>query len=198
MLRNLIMVIVCLVVSSLLVIADDSFDDEGNPNDPTINIRANACFDEGSLAGKCDSDLMWTAGWYLIRLEQGIFSAEDIPSFLWWILPQDSSDDSSTSPTSPSIEPSNGCYDNGSESMILTSETDQKNNTVIYDDLDCTTVAIGSNIITVTGSNEINATTACQNLLASNQEITTISNWSTMGYNTPNNWWLCTFSESAI
>lgn len=58
-------------------------DDQGDPNDPGVNDRANACYTGGSLAGKChttdadrdgdvdqlDVDFMWWCGWYLIRVE---------------------------------------------------------------------------------------------------------------------------------
>jgi hypothetical protein len=68
-------------------------DDQGNPNDPTVNERANACFAGGSLEGKChttDADangviddldvaFMWWCGWYIIRAEQGLLRAEDTP-----------------------------------------------------------------------------------------------------------------------
>lgn len=33
-------------------------DDQGQPNDPTINERANACYEDGILANKCDSELL--------------------------------------------------------------------------------------------------------------------------------------------
>lgn len=68
-------------------------DDQGNPNDPALNERANACFAGGSLEGKChttDADangviddldvaFMWWCGWYIIRAEQGLLRAEDTP-----------------------------------------------------------------------------------------------------------------------
>lgn len=64
-------------------------DDEGNVNDPTINERANACFEGGSMAGRCDSELDWQAGWYLIRFETGLLTREDIPSWVAWVIPSE-------------------------------------------------------------------------------------------------------------
>jgi hypothetical protein len=57
-------------------------------NDPTVNNDANACFEGGTLYDSCnttdvdddgnvdqtDKDWLWTCGWYLIRVESGIFS----------------------------------------------------------------------------------------------------------------------------
>lgn len=62
-------------------------------NDPTTNADANACFEGGSLAGRCDSsdvngdglitdfdrDWMYTSGWYLIRWECSLITREEIP-----------------------------------------------------------------------------------------------------------------------
>jgi hypothetical protein len=76
-----------LVLSFSAIKAADSVDDQGNPNDPTANDRANACYDGGTLEGKCDSDLLWQAGWYLIRFEHGSLSRADFPGWLIWVLP---------------------------------------------------------------------------------------------------------------
>ena len=60
-------------------------------NDPNSDLEANACFPDGSLYGTCntndlngdgnidgnDQDWMWVCGWFLIRVEYGLFS-EDI------------------------------------------------------------------------------------------------------------------------
>lgn len=62
-------------------------DDQGNPNDPTINDRANACYADGSMAGKCDSVWEWTCGWHIIRLEQGLITREQVPQFCESLVP---------------------------------------------------------------------------------------------------------------
>lgn len=72
-----------LMISALIVFG------EGN-NDPATNPDANACFEGGSMAGSCDNtdvngngviddgdkEWMWTCGWYLIRVEQNIFTED--------------------------------------------------------------------------------------------------------------------------
>ena len=59
-------------------------------NNPNVNDDANACFEGGVMAGSCDNmdvdkdgdidqqdkDWMWKCGWYLIRVEYGIYSEE--------------------------------------------------------------------------------------------------------------------------
>jgi len=79
-------VLIVLLISSILVLAG-GFDDRGEPNDPAVNERANACYEGGTLEGKCDSQLEWDAGWYLIRYEFGIFQRTDIPGWVEWVLP---------------------------------------------------------------------------------------------------------------
>ena len=52
----------------MLVSAED-IDDRGNPNDPAVNDRANACFAGGDMEGKCDTEWEWMCGWHIIRLD---------------------------------------------------------------------------------------------------------------------------------
>lgn len=92
-------VLLALLISSILVLAG-GFDDRGNSNDPAVNDRANACYEAGTLAGKCDSDLEWQAGWYLIRYEFGIFERYEIPEWVEWVLPPETLPDY-MSPVSP-------------------------------------------------------------------------------------------------
>lgn len=82
-----LLLIVVLVMSFAIIKAADSVDDQGNPNDPAVNDRANACYTGGSLEGKCDSDLLWAAGWYLIRFEHGMITRHDFPGLYVWVLP---------------------------------------------------------------------------------------------------------------
>lgn len=79
-------IILTFVMTSLLVAAD-GVDDQGNANDPTSNERANACYDGGTLEGKCDSPIMWQAGWYLIRFENDLLTRDEIPAWVGWVLP---------------------------------------------------------------------------------------------------------------
>lgn len=85
--KRIILTLILLLGIANVVTAIDSYDDLGNPNDPAVNERANACFIGATLEGKCDSPLMWEAGWYLIRFEYEVFAAENIPEWVAWVLP---------------------------------------------------------------------------------------------------------------
>jgi hypothetical protein len=66
-----------------------------DPLDPTTNPDANACYEGGSLEGRCDNnDLngdgtvsddekawMWNYGWHKIRFEKNILDPKDYPQF---------------------------------------------------------------------------------------------------------------------
>jgi hypothetical protein len=75
-----------LLVFSFSILAF-ALDDQGNPNDPNVNERANACYEDGSMAGKCDSDWEWEGGWYLIRFQSGLISRADFPAQYAILLP---------------------------------------------------------------------------------------------------------------
>ncbi|MFN8376467.1 MAG: hypothetical protein U0694_26795 [Anaerolineae bacterium] len=90
--RLLIIAIVSLLGLLTVHAEEQSVDDQGNPNDPAVNERANACYAGAAWEYTCGDDLyMWDAGWYYIRLQAGIFSVTDIPSGFWWIIGQDGS-----------------------------------------------------------------------------------------------------------
>lgn len=71
-------------------------------NDPRINDDANACYEDGTLAGRCDtSDVdgdgdiddddrawIWAAGWHLIRWEYGLVSREQVDFFASILPPE--------------------------------------------------------------------------------------------------------------
>jgi hypothetical protein len=84
--------LILLLISSVSILAF-ALDDQGNPNDPATNERANACYEDGSMAGKCDTDWEWEAGWYLIRFEAGMISREDFPAQYAILLPPLPSED---------------------------------------------------------------------------------------------------------
>jgi hypothetical protein len=87
--RLIILGLICGLLFTIgVVMAQENVDDEGNPNNPNISERANACFDGGSMAGKCDSDWEWNCGWYLIRFEYGIFSRDNFPTQCGSLLPE--------------------------------------------------------------------------------------------------------------
>jgi hypothetical protein len=76
----------------MTVYAQDSVDDEGNPNDPAVNERANACYAGAAWEYRCGNDqTLWDGGWYYIRLQRGILTPTEIPSSFWWIIPSDGS-----------------------------------------------------------------------------------------------------------
>ncbi len=92
-LRKLIITIFALLSLVSIVVASGTADN-GKPNDPTINERANACFEGGSLEGQCntvdidrngtvdDWEIEWhyVCGWYLIRFEQGLIAGTNLPA----------------------------------------------------------------------------------------------------------------------
>lgn len=116
-------VIVILVLSSIFVYADAGFDDTGNPNDPDDNDRANACYEGGSMEGKCDEEIEWSAGWYLIRYEYGLLAREDVPSWVVWVIPpevvpEELAEIAVVSGATPSTGARAGCHTDGSFSFI--------------------------------------------------------------------------------
>lgn len=68
MLKRTILTMLIMLFSVVLVSAD-GVDDQGNPNDPDVNNRANACFYGGAMEGKCDTEWEWYCGWHVIRLD---------------------------------------------------------------------------------------------------------------------------------
>jgi hypothetical protein len=74
-----------LALSSVVVLAV-GLDDAGNPNDPTVNDSANECYEGGVMEGKCDTEIEWLAGWYLIKYRYGLI--ETVPSWAVWSLPE--------------------------------------------------------------------------------------------------------------
>lgn len=68
MFKCFIVLIIVAVILSSLVLAE-GVDDQGNPNDPDNNDRANACYDGGDMTGNCDTLWEWVCGWHVIRLD---------------------------------------------------------------------------------------------------------------------------------
>jgi hypothetical protein len=75
--RIFLLLLVSVFISSWVIAQTD---DQGNRNDPTVNERANACYEGGNMEGKCDTEWEWTCGWYMIRYDYGLFSRETIPA----------------------------------------------------------------------------------------------------------------------
>jgi hypothetical protein len=74
-----------LIISSSAILAEDAASSQGAPKE--LDSLANACSPDGSLAGKCNTDMLWDAGWYLIRFEQGMTAHTGFPTRLIWVLP---------------------------------------------------------------------------------------------------------------
>lgn len=94
--KLMIVIVVFTLASAVLA---QGVDDRGNPNDPAVNDRANACFEGGTLEGRCNQDFnddgvvddqetwwVWTCGWYLIRYENGMEDA--VPGWCESVLPE--------------------------------------------------------------------------------------------------------------
>ena len=102
----LIILVMLLIVSVIAVYAFNPTTAE--ENDPLINEDANACFVGGAWEGTCgDSDLLWNAGWYLIRFEQGVITRDQVPDQYKWILPKEASENEKPVivPTNPPVPP---------------------------------------------------------------------------------------------
>jgi len=82
--KRFLPIVLILIFATVLVQAED---DMGNVNDPGENDRANACYDDGSLAYKCDTDWEWECGWYLIRFEYDSLSRDNFPDWCASLLP---------------------------------------------------------------------------------------------------------------
>ncbi|MEM9953187.1 MAG: hypothetical protein AAF846_16400 [Chloroflexota bacterium] len=218
MLKKLSLIIMLFALSTLLIQAQDSDD----ANDPNNNKDANACYDGGTLEGKCDSEVMWQAGWYLIRFEYDIFDRNEIPAWVSWALPPeiapavvvvDSTDDAPSTPALPT-GPAN-CWNDGSESFIFApSELDkQTSRYTFYGNLICTRPDGGGLILLrtslmsadadktsiITASSNADAMTKCQALFSgggdSNHRVASVNS---LGYNTPSNWYACEADSGPI
>lgn len=151
MLKRTIFTMLIMLFSVVLVSAD-GVDDEGNPNDPNDNKRANACFDGGTLEGKCDTPWEWRAGWFLIRFEYGLINRQQFPTAFASILPP-VEEPSVSAPSTPST-PSANCVQyttvpqsvNFAGGYILLA-----GDTWYHNSADCTTGAnvIGANLAAV-------------------------------------------------
>ncbi len=96
--------VVVLAMPLLFIQAGESVDDRGNPNDPAVNERANACYAGAALEGKCHTEDEWIAGWYLIRFQYGIFSRDDVPEQYQWVLPTEPVATQEAQPTAEETE----------------------------------------------------------------------------------------------
>ena len=114
-------------VSMALAQSGESVDDQGNVNDPNDNERANACYDGGTWEGKCDTLYMWMGGWYRIKLDYGLMTADELPSAFQWVA-------------SPVWAPAGVCVDILSVFLFIDSSNYVASSAPVYSDAACTTV----------------------------------------------------------
>lgn len=82
-----LLILVMVTVFSLATVFANGNDDQGQPNDPNENDRANACYSGGTMESKCDTAWEWFCGWVMIRYDAGIFTREQVPSSCVVLLP---------------------------------------------------------------------------------------------------------------
>lgn len=159
MLQRLLIAILIIVMSSSFALAETGFDDQGNTNDPTANERANACYEGSSMAGKCNSQIEWDAGWFLIRYEFGLLTRDEIPAWVIWVLPPE------VVPESLAIVSPNTCIMVGVGSyMDFSSGNFLAGSIPIYDDANCTTTSrVESSNAFVYAADSASANTICIN-----------------------------------
>jgi hypothetical protein len=78
---------IIIMILGIALLLHDGLDDDGMPNIPLFNERANACYGGGSLAGTCATEADWQCGWSWIRLENGLMTREDFPQECHALLP---------------------------------------------------------------------------------------------------------------
>lgn len=181
------LLIVLILLISGVVLAQEAT----NTNDPNINEDANACFEGGEMEGKCNSEIEWVAGWYLIRFHAGIFTREEIPSFVVWVLPPESVPEiviSTVADTGPV------CINNGSQSLILTHALNTFSNYGLEGNPNCITSGSfpSSARSVVTGNDDTEALANCRNVFTvRDYRNHTVQLWTNSGYNAPSTWWRC-------
>jgi hypothetical protein len=173
-----------LVLAFLVIFGAQALDDNGNPNNPNENPNSNACYEDGSMAGKCDTPEKWEAGWYLIRFEYGLISRENFPSYFSWALPEEVQEDSA---------PAN-CFTNGTYSLLYNGNSGSLNNFTIYNSTDCTgstlprsTLSTESPFIIV-ASTSSSAGATCQSVRPGSLGIDSLSAY---GYASPSSYYVC-------
>lgn len=80
-------IVLFILMFSVFAVSAEGVDDQGNPNDPETNDRANACYEGGSMEGKCDTDWEWECGWHLIQFEYGLTERDEFPAWCISIIP---------------------------------------------------------------------------------------------------------------
>lgn len=151
----------------------------------------NACYEGGSMAGKCnlsteaETEWAWTCGWYIARAERSAIAPDAVPSWCRYQYQTTTID----APIDFSI-----CYGSSMPShadIQLTAPLSTVNNVKDFSSYDGT--CTGSFIfLTYVDASDINdATNKCQALLMDVRYSGALpSSW---GYSTPANWYYCQF-----
>jgi hypothetical protein len=192
MFRRSLFVIIALLFASLIAAAQN-LDDDGNPNDPNVNDRANACYTGGSMENKCDEIWDWSCGWYLIRFEAGIILREDFPNQCSILLPPLPEGETIAVAGIPRL--SVGCYDSsgGDFDFYFSGPINQANNLDVYNSTNggCSGGSAGfpNAMMAYFEGSQADALLYCKSI---NPAITYIENSLAHGYPVPNAYfWGC-------
>ncbi len=182
MLKKLLLLSIVLIFSSLVLHAQD--DVSGFVNDPAVNENANACYEGGSMEGKCNDDFdgdgvisdfevtwAWECGWYLIRYEAG---TGFMPERCLTVLP---------------VRYAN-CFHNQYGSFALVDPVNTFDNTVFFNfsNYDCSGKSFpGGTSIVVTGATGPEAFANCDAI----GNVVFLVKLTDIGYDTPGNYWGC-------
>jgi hypothetical protein len=111
--QRIIFLVLIFVLGFSISFAQEPLDDQGNPNDPNSNDRANACYSGGAMAGKCTSEWEWICGWYMIRYDNGLLSREEVPFSCFTLLPSQYTDEIALGSSGGGglANIASGCYD---------------------------------------------------------------------------------------
>lgn len=168
----LILVMVVVLVGSLAAVvlgADEVLSCTTDPEDgsglPVCSTRAdNECYEGGSMAGKCDNEWLWKAGWEIARLNDGRITIEEV-NLEWRFLVPPPAEPVASSSGGQSVSYA-GCY-NAVESFFDITYSGAPNvagnislHALSYDGT-CST-PVSDNTVAVTAVSEAEARTACQ------------------------------------
>jgi hypothetical protein len=178
--KQVLLILLLIILSTLAVFAQT--DDEGNPNDPTVNDHANACYNGGAMEGKCDTQWEWECGWYMIRYDYSLISREEIPIRCDSLLPSD------VPPAVRSDGEEIWCYTNGNESFYLIAPLNTYINYVAFNSPDCMTNQYQGGAPTiVSAATEAEAVVICHSMWYAGVYLRLVD----IGFNTPSTWYIC-------
>lgn len=163
---------ICLVLLAMPVLATEK------------TAADNACYEGGSLAGKCDwpteaeTEWAWTCGWYIARAENGAFAASDVPSWCGY--------------QSTTVVDNDGCIEvvgSNYPDLRLIGALNTPNNAHFYMSNDGTCQTVHQTITIVTAIDIHDAQNSCIALLGVGYVGMPLS--SIYGYPVPTTWYGC-------